>query len=273
MYEAQPVTLAVAARLKPAGGVFLEDERGKRYPAIPEIAERLLARGLTLQLKRQGPNFYACSLDKLSVSHSHITYNEANLVSAPLKVQRDEAFSPPAREPLTRSAAKPDLSQPTLALNEPHSHKIFWLCPHCLNFHICETPPDACERCGAGQPWQRIEEAIWRNTERVKAWWQRLWREKYPNHKGLRAFSAKRNTRKGERYTRPLSDPAHEALAEHTQRQARGLSLPKARELVARYGAELVKRGLQTLASRLNIFNPAGFLIVLLRSEAKFAAI
>jgi hypothetical protein len=270
MYEAQPVILAMASRLKPAGGVFLEDARGKRYPALPEIAERLLARGMALQLKRQGPNFYACSLDKLQFSHSQMSPERMEPVFVPRAVQKVEGISTPiaaAPQPVTEAA----WHQRPLPAGEPRSRKSFWLCPHCLNFHICETPPDACDRCGAGLPWQHIDEAIWRNTERVKAWWQRLWRAKYPNHKRLGAAPAKRASPKGASYAKPLPDPAHEALAEHTQQQARGLSLPKARELVARYGVEPVRRGLQTLASRLNIFNPAGFLIVLLRSEAKFA--
>jgi hypothetical protein len=39
-------------------GTFLEDERGKRYPAKREIARRLLARKHTVIYKQQGVNFY-----------------------------------------------------------------------------------------------------------------------------------------------------------------------------------------------------------------------
>jgi hypothetical protein len=272
MYTAQQVTLAVAASLRPRGGVFLEDARGKRYPAAPEVAERLLSRGIALKLKQQEPNFYACSRDKLVFSHSHETIRQAEAITFSLEVQRVGESLPSVGAPVAAYTAEKPAVTALLPLEECHSNKSFWLCPHCLNVRICETPPDACERCGAGHPWERIDDAIWRNTERIKAWWHRLWHEHYPNYKGRRVSPPRRNARKGERYNRPLPDPAHEALAEHTQRQARGLSLPKARELVVRYGVELVKRGLQTLASRLNILNPAGFLIVLLRSEAKFAA-
>jgi hypothetical protein len=44
-------------------GRFLEDERGKRYPAITGLAQKLLAKGHSLLLKQRTFNFYRCQTE------------------------------------------------------------------------------------------------------------------------------------------------------------------------------------------------------------------
>lgn len=78
-------------------------------------------------------------------------------------------------------------------------------------------------------------------------------------------------------YKKPLPDSRAEALAQRlyqtvwdraTSEKSR-LSLNNARQLIDKYSERLIHRGLDVLKHRKNISNPAGFIIVWLRSTAK----
>jgi hypothetical protein len=66
-------------------------------------------------------------------------------------------------------------------------------------------------------------------------------------------------------------DDAVKLLVDATRRAnpERALSRSRARELVKQYGVKAVVRALNVVQHRTNITNPAGFLIVFLRSEAR----
>ena len=75
----------------------------------------------------------------------------------------------------------------------------------------------------------------------------------------------------------PVMTPRLQALVEQLyqkvaeQNADRALTRAKAYALVEQYGEKLVKQALSVLEKRKNINNPAGFVIVYLRSEARFA--
>lgn len=73
-------------------------------------------------------------------------------------------------------------------------------------------------------------------------------------------------------YTRPLKDESAERLA-NTLRDTLGLKLKLARRLVDERGQALVNDALKVMRQRDNIRNPAGFLIVFLRSEANASSV
>jgi hypothetical protein len=73
---------------------------------------------------------------------------------------------------------------------------------------------------------------------------------------------------------RPLKDTSHEAQAQHlyeimNQDGVKHLSLANARRLVTTYDSEAITSALSQLAKRQAISNPTGFLVTILRSEAK----
>ncbi len=222
-----------AASALPAG-TFLEDERGKRYPPLRFIAIELLQQRVRLQFKRQAANYYA---------------HESDPLSARVRLAGVGIPTPPP-VPSTCQVA-------------------FWLCPHCLRVHLLPQPPASCDRCGRDNPWKRVPEAIWRDNERLKTWWQALWAEKHPEAvKPERPARSRRQPRL--RFAHPLPGAADEALALRAHHAAANLSLSSARRLVVTYGSRAVGQALALLASRQRVVNPAGFLVTVARCEHKF---
>lgn len=141
--------------LEPARGVFLEAPTGERYPPLRGIAHRLLRRFHQVLLKRRTWNYYAVGVE-IAEENTSVSIRNSLQVGAE-KVDN-------------RGGALPPL-MPSAELDG------FWLCPDCLQFHICAVPPETCGRCG-GMKWQLIPREIWEDVERCKVWWGQLVRAK-----------------------------------------------------------------------------------------------
>lgn len=261
-------------------GQFIEDAAGKRYPALQAVAFKLLKAGRQVFLRRQEANYFAAKaasvgIPTLQPSRRDLTLanpTPANLVNK--QPQHPSVGIPtlqPSRGDLTLAnpcPANPRNHQPQTAsvrIPTPQpERRAFWLCPACLDHHISQRPPDVC-RCGQQAAWEEVPEDIWRDTERVKAWWQTRWHEHQQAQGRGQAITLTPSKRPAH-----LSDPAAEACARRLPEQVKNLSLATARKLIVRYGLAAVERGLQALKARANIHNPAGFLVSLLRSEHKF---
>lgn len=282
-YQEQPLNWRTLDRLLPPSqaqpaGVFLEDERGKRYPPLRFIAIELLRQRARVQLKRQTANLYAHESDPLSarfaLSGVGIPTAQPPASRAPGRPPAFKRPPQPAKRPSERQVSA-DAAAGSVGIPTPEPEPpAFWLCPHCLKTHICPQPPDVCGRCGRDNPWQRVPDAIWRDSQRLQSWWQALWLEKHPEE--ARAQRARRSRRPARRppaqFTQPLAAAADEALALRAHHAASGLSLSNARRLVYTYGARAVGQALAVLAARQRVVNPAGFLVTVARCEHKFAS-
>lgn len=284
-YQEQPLNWRSLDRLLPAqaapappAGVFLEDERGKRYPPLRFIAIELLHQRARVQLKRQTANLYAHESDPLSarlaLASVGIPTPQPPSTRAP---GRPPAFNRPPQPARTPSEPRvsADGTAGSVGIPTPAPAPLaFWLCPHCLRTHVCPQPPAACDRCGRDDPWQRVPEAIWRDNERLKSWWQALWLEKHPETAPPQPAQRRRRSprRPPAQFAQPLAAAADEALALRAHHAAGGLSLSNARRLVYTYGARAVGQALAVLAARQRVANPPGFLVTVARCEHKFAS-
>jgi hypothetical protein len=274
-YTAEPVRWATVNKLPLTAetappGAFLEAADGKRYPPLRGIAIRLLEAGMPVALKRQGANLYtfaaAPSVGKPTVAPQ----------AAPLPAHDSHSHlpTPPSSHP--SSLTLPSVLSPQSLVLSPQS---FFYCSACLKTHIAAAPPDACAGCESTD-WQRLPDAIWRDTDRLKRWWQTQWRALHPSaprratplasQPRRRKTDTSAHTSSAEHINaRPL-EPAAEAAARRAHDAIADLSLNNARRLVARYGGAAVDDACRRVAARQTVTNPAGFLVTLLRSEHLF---
>jgi hypothetical protein len=168
-------------------------------------------------------------------------------------------------------------TEPTVVgIHTPAVQHSFWLCPDCLKTHIATQPPETCARCDASD-WERVPDAIWRDPERLKYWWQARWRDKHPSAPSRATPLVRKDRCINSDTSQPLPinaqpklDAAAEAAAHHAHELITGLSLNNARRLVSRYGTAALEKVLRQISQRGGIFNPAGFLVTTLRSEHLF---
>ncbi len=248
-------------RSDPHVGAVLVDQTGKRYPALKTVALRLMKCGHRMTLRQQQPNVYRVDAPGVGIPtlqceptrnpmtdlreevplSSHVLSRPAEITAPPL----------PAHHAASVSASVGIPTPPQADL---------WLCPECRKIALGQDPPDACPRCASHQ-WERIPEAIWRDTERCKAWWRGL------HHTGTGEAVSLTVARPSPASAEPLP-PASETLSQQLRSRIDRLSLGNARQVVREYGAAAVEKALHVLAHRPHIQNPAGFLVSLLRSEA-----
>lgn len=292
-------------------GTFIETADGKRYPPLRSIGLRLLDQGHTVTHKRQGANHYTLSAEGVGIQTPIAIDAETALTRKPsdrAKIEKDSrshrthfpsteslqnyvtrniaslnssigvGIQTPLIQPIdsdTHPASRiPHPSDTSVGIQTPqHS---FWLCPDCLKTHIADQPPETCARCDASN-WERVPDAIWRNPERLKYWWQTRWRDKHPSAPRQATPLVRKERCLNSDTSQPLPinaqtklDAAAEAAAHHAHEQIAGLSLNNARQLVSRYGTTALEKALRQMSQRGGIFNPAGFLVTTLRSEHLF---
>lgn len=199
-------------------GMFLEDEQGKRYPALRSIAARLLARKHRVRYGYQDKNYYWYGAHPPSVQ---VQYG-INPRQAVVDAQREKT--------------------------EQYLQQ-YWRDFHDKK-HVQSSTPTRHQSATGANP-------ITFQSPTVK----------YPS------------TLQTD-YKQALSDSRAEALAKRLYRavwdravnEKSRLSKVNARQLVETYGETLIKRALGVLKYRQNINNPAGFIIVWLRSTAKMVS-
>lgn len=236
-------------------GAFLETPDLRRYPPVRGLAAHLLARGECVLWRRQLWNYYEIIINGCNplsqIPHSSVADGET--------IHKRET-QPAATRYAPNSTGAVESEPDRLPVPKPES--IFWLCPDCLSFHLQPERPAACSTCGHDH-WEIIPAAIWRDVERCKAWWQRLWRERHGQRKHRLAAPAHE----------PSLTPAASALAEKLYQQVRrrtperALTRSRAGQLVRDYGAAAVEGALALLEARRRVTSAAGFIITVLRSE------
>ncbi|MBZ0281013.1 MAG: bifunctional DNA primase/polymerase [Anaerolineae bacterium] len=274
MYMAQDITWVNLNALLPEVreavpmNVFIEDEDGKRYPPVRGIARLLLKAGFTLRRMQQMANYYApASSNTVGVP----TLRDVNIAIDRIAERpiADSTVGVPTPHQIIESVIHPRISinsEVSTAESRPEAVGVptpaddlhFWLCEDCLKVRLKAVQPDACPKCGTSN-WQRVPDAIWRDNQRLKVWWQKLYRAHY------------RPRRQSENPVDPLlPNPDEEAFARRLHDQTPDLSLRSARNLIRRYGMKAVGQGIKLLHERRNVRNPAGFLVTVARSEHKF---
>jgi hypothetical protein len=194
-------------------GVFLQDERGKRYPAQRLIACKLIGKGQRVSLMRRVCNYYC--------------YGEYSLAAGNTVKHHEQ--HPWALRP--NGGIKPYLTR-----------------------FIGQRARSLQTKSG-----QHEQSSI---SEADKAVYQPPLINKKP----------RLSQRK---YRKPLADTGREALAQRLYALVRSLSPgnhiseSNARKLVDQYDTRLVEHALMRLGRDQRVYNPAGFIITYLRSEAK----
>lgn len=238
--------------------VFIEDHNGKRYPPVRGIAQRLLKLGYSLRWVQQIANYYAKAstvgipTPQFLVMPTTIPDTQSTAVGIPTPHFRVT----PIEVTTDSSDSKPESK--AVGVPTPHDNLRCWLCESCLKMRVTETKPEACLKCERSS-WKSVPDAIWRDTERLKTWWQKLYQQ---HHRPRRTTELSVHT--------PLSNPDDEAFAQRLYQQTPDLSLQSARNLIRRYGMKAVGQGVKLLNARRNIRNPAGFIVTVARSEHKF---
>jgi hypothetical protein len=273
-------------------GTFLETEDGKRYPPLRSIAMHLLDAGRRIVHKTRIANHYAllnsegigiptasvpirASISLMPVSRVNDSYSHPEALSCNPAEKTDtnngENISLPQK---AVGIPTPSLSDTQhLTLSTQHQ---FWLCPSCLKTHIAADPPETCVRCGATN-WERIPDAIWRDQERLKIYWQIRWREKHPSSpRSVTPLVDSRSRRNSDAFQNAGPSDSHitrvedECAAQQVHERIPDLSRINALRLVSRYGISKVEDAINRLAHRSGIRNPAGFLVSLLKLEYLF---
>jgi hypothetical protein len=223
-----------------ADGVFLRDERGKRYPALKQIAVRLLAKDHLVLLVQQTANYYYVGERPPAVSITYgihpeqagfdaLAAEQERLRDLLRRHRRDERIAEMRGKPPPR----PSLPVCGLVLQPP-------TCELELHLPVAVSLP--------GAPLKLVY-AVGQKSS-------------------VPAATAD--------YAHQLADERREALAVRlyvtVNRMTRSaedrLSLPNARVWVESYDDKLVRHALWLLEHRANIAKPAGFVKTVLRSSA-----
>jgi hypothetical protein len=272
-------------------GYFLVNAGGKHFPPQREIAAGQLAAAINVSLFRRLRDTYRYEVltssqnplrggEELSdTTFSGVRQMETGaLPVTPRKSLPDKGDMAlyPARMPITRfEHGNADVVPETAAMKHeancstatPASTRVsFWLCPHCLKSRLTSERPGACQRC-QHEDWELIPETIWRDVERCKDWWSKLWRA-HRRRKNRSAPAEAYPTAPS--FHEPLPDKRAEALAQGVHAALPTFSLANARQTVANTHADLVREALKVTLQRNNIVNCAGFFVTYIRSEQKF---
>lgn len=264
MYYAQDITWSNLNALLPEVreaapmSVFIEDQNGKHYPPVRGIAQRLLKLGYSLRWVQQIANYYATA--------SAVGIPTPQFLGMPTAAHETQSAAVGIPTPhfrvtpieVTTDYSDSKSESEAVGTPTPHDNLRCWLCESCLKVRVAATKPEACTKCERSN-WKCVPDAIWRDTERLKRWWQNLYQEHHhPHHTTERIMHT------------PLSNPDEETFAYRLHQQTPDLSLRNARNLIRRYGMKAVGEGVKLLNERRNIYNPAGFIVTVVRSEHKF---
>ncbi len=282
-YAEQVLSWAMAGTLPEdqrdsAFGVFIQTVDGKRYPALRGIALRLLKQGNLVLLKHQQVNRYEVKHPSVGIptlesewatilrqdqsTYIHQSPPSVDSVGIPTPALDQHtghiaAFNP-TQETRTASLDQPQ-NQFSVGIPTPNLEPTFWICPHCLDFHISPDAPELCTRCDATPVWEVVPAIIWRDAQALKAWWH----ARHHSHRQAQhdaQFPAVNQS--------PKLLPNSEALVGVMQARVKGLSFANARKLVQQFGTSVVEKAMRALQNRSQVRSPAGFFISLLRSES-----
>ena len=237
VYEVTPLGWRSVSRLltdEPPPGRFIEDEAGRRYPALPTLARRLLAQGRSLLFKRQDANHYR--LEEKQVNSRGAAPNPATFE----KVDKTLRFA-------AHSAAND-----ALVSVSSMRHLVDEDMVKAAN---CSGPQQFASEADCSGP-QQLPLPVMRSSagDEVRGNPTPRGRVRAASSQKMPAVSA---ADAGERLYATLRqlDPAH------------AITRRLARRVVQAYGDALVQRALDTLASRSNVRRPAGFVLTWLRAE------
>jgi hypothetical protein len=233
----------------PIGGMFIQSESGKRYPPLREIARALLAKKERIVLMRQDVNYYAvpqpiADADRPALSLAQVAHlpekamleHLRQLTAQPVRASFDKysnlavSSSPPAPLHCMERGASPAVSSPLVEkINATDSIIMPRAMPKFVRRPVLTHNP-----APAYQPQAR----------------------RY--------------------YRQPLADATREQAAQQLYSALRDrcsdkkgyLTLAKARRLSEEFGVVPIQQALTTINARQNIHNPAGFVMVFLRSQA-----
>lgn len=237
-------------------GVFLEAEDGRRYPALQVVAQQLLKQGHSLVLKRQLPNYYRLNVHMGSIDPISPTVR-------PVRKSRyaaDRSLAERAAAPAHKGSIDPlyvkslsELSTSSIGVRQSGEanaarNPLFIAAAHSQQHHAHMGSIDPLSAAPA-QPSAPVRPIV------------------------ILLDSAPKPPRPPRNFRDPLADAAQEALAQRLcavtseVNSKCALSQSVARQLVLTYSAAAVQRALRTLSQRRTVENPAGFLIIVLRSE------
>ncbi|MEO8607209.1 MAG: bifunctional DNA primase/polymerase [Chloroflexota bacterium] len=221
-------------------GAFLEDSRGKRYPAKRSIAAKLLGQGQSLTYKRQDANYYWYGDDCPDLGvlygqapaqylHNRLHYAEqgrANIPTYPTHQNTESITAIGLQKPDSVGTQHASSALKTADMANIATHSPSMLIEG-ARVRGCDPKPPKPKRLPSGR--------------------------------------------------RPLKNADHEALACRVVERVNRLSADPAlhiglavvRRLVSQYDRVLIDRTLALLDARRNVAKPAGFFITVLRSESK----
>jgi len=238
-------------------GTFIELGDGQRFPPIQGLAFNLLRRFRKLCLTRQHWNYYRYGPQQLGLKF-HQPPGHTHKEAAPYReIIHNKARETPHAEHIFESVQQTSTEQVT--------SKAMWLCPQCLRTEISVEMPGTCSRCQRSS-WEFIPESMWKDPENCKTWWRKVWNDKH--RKPANAQTNAENLPNLQPHEAALGDRLYEAVK--ALNPDRALARGVAYEQVQKYGVQSVEWILKQLAERTNIFNPAGFVITVLRGEHKF---
>lgn len=236
-------------------GVFLERSDGKRFPALRGIALDLIRRRWGVRLKRQHWNYYRYGPGRPILAPAHERPQPKIMVEPPVTphppAEKEQVFHPADESPAPAEQSRGHI----------------WVCQECLKIRMTDTPapPEPCPVCKQAR-WDSVPHSIWFDQQAVMAWWQALCRARNERMKPQPAPAA----------PPPSLTPRQAALAErlystiYDLKPERALARGMCYDLVIQYDEKLVTWILGELKERRNIYNPAGFVITVLRSEHKY---
>ena len=261
----------------PVMGLFLQDDNGRRYPAIKTLARRLLTYGRRLTLKRQLPNY--------------ISFRQ----------------SPPKQRALVESKPDADNNKGSFGKNIPNFEKTALEIPSrpksdAKNLTGSRPPAPVPEKQhqldGFRQRWSEFAPRWTGDTasrltlihEAVREWTgRRIWVEERRDFRPhwleqaspravLRWLMAMPRTPLSKHVAPPASvehpeDTAHiveiQRLTADRESGKRMMSRRTVQALFAEFGAAKVEKTARHIDTRHDVPNPAGLLITMLRSDAK----
>ncbi len=217
-------------------GQFMEDENGKRYPGIMVLAQRLMKQGRRLIYKKQDANDYRLPDEYNAYDAYQYRWQNERLKATPISAH------PSPQQKQTGLAAVARLTASPATTPETPCH------PLQRRLTTYQLPdPDRPPLILKSQPMPLDSSDD----------------ETQP----LPDDGAKKKPQQAAPISdAPPGDWLYTALRQINPEKS--LTRKKARQIIRTYGAEQVKKALKVMASRRQIQNPAGFLLVWLRSES-----
>lgn len=259
-------------------GRFLQDEDGRRWPALQGLARKLLRRCRRLWLVRQGWNYY--ELQRQSSLPPRATAPLAR--SARLRVTGMAAALPgEAKKPDAAWGASvtgvtvadecdiihkqeiTDLAGADAAAAALAATPDYWHCERCELGRFAVAAPATCSVCGAAAP-ERVPPQIWRDAQRCRDWWRER-QDGSADESGAELAARPEPSAQDRILLQTLCTATRAGGPQHALAQG------TARQLLLEHGAGALRRALRLLQRRRDIRNPAGFVVSLLRGSRNAA--